>query len=118
MTDHQPENGVDADRDAKASEEIGAAIEQTREQLGETVEALAEKTNIKAQAKSRISAAKETAESKRDEYTAKARQAAPGSASAGADQLAATIKGKPLPFAVGLAFVLGLTLGWLFGRPS
>jgi hypothetical protein len=35
MTDHQPANGVDADREARAPAEIRAAIEQTREQLGE-----------------------------------------------------------------------------------
>jgi Protein of unknown function (DUF3618) len=114
MTENEIANGTDSGHEPKSPEEIRAEIEQTREELGDTVEALAEKTDVKAQAKSRISAAKDTAQTKRDEYTAKARRAAPESASAGADQLAATIKGKPTPF----AFVLGLTLGWLFGRSS
>jgi hypothetical protein len=67
-------------------------VAQTREQLGDTVEALAGKTGVKAQAKSRISAVKETAQTKRDEYASKAKQVAPDSASAGADQLTATVK--------------------------
>ena len=118
MTDDETANGTDSGHEPKSPEEIRAEIEQTREQLGDTVEALAEKTNVMAQAKSRISAVKDTAQTKRDEYTARARKAAPESASAGADQLAATLKGKPMPFAVGLAFVLGLAVGWLFGRLS
>ena len=100
----------------KTPEQIRAEIDQTREELGDTVEALAEKTDVKSQAENRIAAAKATAQTKRDEYTAKARQAAPESASAGADQLTATVKEQPLPFAVGAAFVIGLTIGWLLGR--
>ena len=46
----------------------------------------------------------------------KAKQATPESASAGADQLASTVQDKPLPFAVGAAFVIGLAIGWLLGR--
>jgi ElaB/YqjD/DUF883 family membrane-anchored ribosome-binding protein len=116
MTNAEAANEADA-RGAKSPEQIRADIEQTRARLGDTVEALAEKTDVKAQAKNRISAAKETARTARDEYAAKARQAAPASASAGADQLATTIKAKPLPFAVVLAFVLGLVIGRLLARP-
>jgi ElaB/YqjD/DUF883 family membrane-anchored ribosome-binding protein len=118
MSDDKTANGTDADREPKSPEEIRAQIEQTRQQLGDTVEALAEKTDVKAQAKSRISAAKDSAQTKRDEYVGKAKRAAPESASAGADQLAATVQEKPLPFAVGAAFVLGLAIGWLLRRPS
>jgi chromosome segregation ATPase len=38
----------------RGPEEIREEIEQTREELGETVEALAAKTDVKAQARSRI----------------------------------------------------------------
>jgi ElaB/YqjD/DUF883 family membrane-anchored ribosome-binding protein len=116
MTDKETANGADGAGDTKSPERIRADIEQTREQLGDTVEALTEKTDVKAQAKSRISAAKDATQTKRDEYTAKAKQATPESASAGADQLTATVKDKPLPFAVGLAFVIGLAIGLLLGR--
>ncbi len=116
MTDRDSQDGADAVGENKSPEQIRADIEQTREQLGDTVEALAEKTDVKAQAKTRISAAKDAAQSKRAEYAAKAKQAAPDSAGAGADQLTATVKQQPLPFAVAVAFVAGLAIGGLLGR--
>ena len=109
-------NGADATGETKSPEQIRADIEQTREELGDTVEALAEKTDVKEQAKSRISAAKDAAQTKREEFVGKAREAAPESASAGADQLTATVRKQPLPFAVGVAFVVGLAVGRLLGR--
>ncbi len=95
---------------------FGAEIDQTRDELGDTVEALAEKTDVKAQAKNRIAAVMDTAQTKRYEYAGKAKQATPESASAGADQLVSTVKDKPLPFAVGAAFAIGCAIGWLFRR--
>jgi chromosome segregation ATPase len=100
----------------KSPEELRQDIEHTREELGDTVEALAEKTDIKAQAKNRISAVKETAQQKKDEFAAKTRQATPESASAGAQQIAATVQRKPLPFATAGAFAAGVLIGWLAGR--
>jgi ElaB/YqjD/DUF883 family membrane-anchored ribosome-binding protein len=116
MTTDETENGTDAAGETKTSEQIRAEIDQTREELGDTVEALAEKTDVKAQAKNRIAATKDTAQTKRNEYAAKAKQATPESASAGADQLASTVQAKPLPFAVGAAFAIGSATGWLLGR--
>lgn len=116
MTDDETQDAAEATAGETKSEQIRADIEQTREELGDTVEALAEKTDVKAQAKSRISAAKNTAQDKRDEYVAKAKQATPESATAGAQQLTSTVQDKPLPFAVAVAFVIGLGIGWLLGR--
>jgi hypothetical protein len=117
MTADIPGNGADGG-ETKSPEQIRAEIEQTREELGDTVEALAAKTDVKGQAKSRIAAAKDTAQSKRNEYITKAKQAAPDSASAGADQLAATVKDKPLPFAVAAAILIALAIGWQLRRPN
>jgi ElaB/YqjD/DUF883 family membrane-anchored ribosome-binding protein len=116
MTADQTGNGGDATGETKSPEQIRAEIDQTRDELGDTVEALAEKTDVKAQAKHRIAAVKDTAQTKRDEYAAKAKQATPESASAGADQLASTVKDKPVPFAIGAAFATGCATGWLLGR--
>jgi hypothetical protein len=117
MTANETGNGI-VSGETRSPERIRADIERTRKQLGHTVEAFAAKTDVKAQAKSRIAAAKDTAQTKRDEYTAKARQATPDSANAGADQLAATVKDKPLPFAIGAALVVALVIGWLLRRPN
>jgi ElaB/YqjD/DUF883 family membrane-anchored ribosome-binding protein len=114
MTD-ETVNGADA-TEPKSPEQLRADIEQTREQLGDTVEALAEKTDVKGQAKSRIAAVKDAAQTKRDEYFEKAKQATPESAGAGADQLTTTVQERPLPFAVGAAFLTGLVIGRSLGR--
>jgi ElaB/YqjD/DUF883 family membrane-anchored ribosome-binding protein len=105
-----------AETDPKTPDEIRSEIEQTREELGDTVEALAAKTDVKAQAQDRIAAAKETVAEKKDDFVAKARQATPDSASAGAQQLGETVQKKPLPFAALGAFAAGLLVGWLLGR--
>ncbi len=116
MTAEQTGSRVDAARETKSPEQIRAEIEQTREELGDTVEALAGKTDLKAQAKHRIAAVKDTAQTKRDEYADKAKHATPETASAVADQLASTVRAKPLPFAAGAAFTIGCATGWLLGR--
>ena len=111
----------------KSPEEIRAEIEQTREELGDTVEALAGKTDVKAQAQARfgtakqtvadnVAQAKQTLTGKKDELTAKAKEATPESASTGAQQLGTTVQENPLPFAAAGAFLGGMMIGWLIGR--
>lgn len=97
----------------QSPEELQQEIAQTREQLGDTVEALAEKADVKAQAKDRLAGVKETAQEKKAEFTARARQAAPESAGAGVQQVSSAVQEKPLPFAAGGAFAMGVLVGWL-----
>ncbi|HET8978368.1 MAG TPA: DUF3618 domain-containing protein [Solirubrobacteraceae bacterium] len=126
MSDEQPTVPTE-DTESRSAEDIRADIEQTREQLGETVEALAAKTDVKAQAHDRIGAAKETVaenigaaresvSAKAGEFAARAREATPDSAGAGAQQMGETIQQRPLPFAVAGAFAAGLLIGWLLHR--
>ncbi len=114
MTAPEPDSGGEQ----KTPEELRQDIEQTQEELGDTVEALAEKTDVKAQAKDRISAVKETAQQKKDEFIAKAKVASPDSASAGAQHVVSTVQRKPVPFTAGGAFAAGVLAGWLVGRRS
>jgi len=100
----------------KSPAELRREIEQTRGELGDTVQALAEKTDVKAHARDRIAAVKDTAREKKNEFVSKAKHATPDSASAGAQRVASRIQGKPMPVAAGGAFAAGLLLGWLLGR--
>jgi ElaB/YqjD/DUF883 family membrane-anchored ribosome-binding protein len=107
----EPEQSKD-----KTPEEVRVDIERTREELGDTVEALAAKTDVKAQAKDRITQVKETAQQKKDEFAARAREAAPDSAGAGADQIVSTVRNRPVPFSAVGAFAAGVLVGRLLSR--
>jgi ElaB/YqjD/DUF883 family membrane-anchored ribosome-binding protein len=96
---------------AQSPEELRREIEETREQLGDTVEALAEKSDVKAQAKRRIDSLKGVARQKQEQAKAKARAAAPESANEGAQQVVGAAKQNPLPVAAAGAFVAGLLVG-------
>lgn len=109
------EPAAEAER-SKTPEDLRREIEQTREELGDTVEALGHKTDVKAQARERITAIKDTAQHKRDEAMAKAKSATPESAAAGARQVTSKAQSNPLPFAVAGALAAGFLLGRLTAR--
>ncbi len=108
-------------------EQIKAEIQETREELGETVAALAEKADVKAQARKKVSETKATAQekvaevtgtakAKAGEFSEKAQGATPESANAAARQGAQAARGNPVPTAAAGALFLGFLLGWLLGR--
>jgi ElaB/YqjD/DUF883 family membrane-anchored ribosome-binding protein len=84
--------------ESRSPEEIKRDIEQTRDELGDTVEALAEKADVKAQAKQRV-----------DELKAKAKAAAP----ANTQQATEAAKRNPVPVVAVGALVAGFVLGRL-----
>lgn len=100
----------------RTPEEIRTEIEQTREELGDTVEALAAKTDVKARAQDRVTEIKDAAEAKREQLTGKAREITPETAGQGAQHVASSVQDRPLPFATAGAFAAGVLVGWLFGR--
>jgi hypothetical protein len=103
-------------QDTRTPEEIREDIERTRGDLGDTVEALAAKTDVKGQAKQRVDEIKGNLQTKREELTGKARQAAPESARDGGQQVVAKVKENPAPVALGGAVLVGFLLGRLTGR--
>jgi ElaB/YqjD/DUF883 family membrane-anchored ribosome-binding protein len=99
--------------DQKSPAEIRAEIEQTRAALGDTVEALAEKTDVKAQAKAKVEDVKSQAQAKGDEAKAKAKElsdkaiaAAPESPQEGVAQAQTLVKENPKPAAIAAALVV------------
>jgi hypothetical protein len=99
------------EQDARSPEEIRRDIEQTRVELGDTVEALGRKTDVKGQATERIAEVKSQARDKVESIKQRASEATPGSAKEAGSTATATAKRNPLPFAIGAALVLGVLIG-------
>jgi ElaB/YqjD/DUF883 family membrane-anchored ribosome-binding protein len=97
-------------------EEIRRNIEATRAELGDTVEALAEKTDVKQQAKDRIDDRRAQLKSKAGAVREKISSASPEQAQRGAGQLAEHARQQPLPYAAFGAFAAGLLVGMLIKR--
>ena len=119
-----PAAGAQGDRTAA---EIQRDIEQTREELGDTVAALAEKTDVKARAKDKVQEVKDSvagkkeevvgkAQAKKDEFATTAQDTTPSSIDTG--QVAATAREKaqePPAIAAG-AFIAGFLIGVIITR--
>jgi hypothetical protein len=89
---------ADTANEQRSPEEIRRDIEETRGDLGDTVEALAAKADVKAQAKD-----------KAEELKQKVTDVTPAGVQEKAQQ-------NPLPFAVGAALFAGFVLGRLSAR--
>lgn len=108
---------------AQTPEEIRAEIEDTREQLGETVAALSAKTDVKAQAQHRVDEIKAQAAEKKeellgkkDEILGKARDISPESARQAAAVSQQKARQNPVPTAAIAAFVGGVLVGRITKR--
>jgi hypothetical protein len=101
----------------RTPEEIRRDIERARLELGETAAALAEKTDVKAQARAKVEELKRTLQARGERLVGPARgEGANGGAAAAANQLVVAARENPLPFAAAGAFAAGLAIGWLMRR--
>lgn len=107
---------VTGEPEQRTPDQIRADIDATRDELGDTVAAVAEKADVKAQVRDRAAGAKQAARQKKDELLSKAKGASPDSASGGVEQVKAKAQEDPLLFAVGGALLLGFLLGRRRGR--
>jgi ElaB/YqjD/DUF883 family membrane-anchored ribosome-binding protein len=101
-----------ADGAPKDPEQIREEIEETRRELGDTVEALAAKADVKSRVREKVGSTKESAAEK----LGKARQVSPDSVSSAAAQATTTAKENPIPVAAVGAFVGGFLVGRLTKR--
>jgi ElaB/YqjD/DUF883 family membrane-anchored ribosome-binding protein len=108
-------------------EQIEQEIEQTREELGDTVAAVTEKADVKKQAKAKVSGAKKRATAKKEaakqkatatkeQIASTAKEVTPESAESGMQQAQQVARENPVPVIVGLAAIGGFVLGWAVGR--
>jgi ElaB/YqjD/DUF883 family membrane-anchored ribosome-binding protein len=101
----------------KPPEEIRREIVETREELGDTVEAIAEKTDVKTRAKKKADQTRETMKAKAREVQEKMSDATPKQARQSATQAAQSVRERPLPaIAIAALIVGGLVLGWMLAR--
>ena len=110
-------------------DEIQADIEQAREELGETVAAVADKADVKKQAKAKVAETRQQAKAKvtdmkdnaaqaGQQASAKVQDATPASIQAGArhasQEAVHVARENPVPSAVATGFLAGLVVGlWL-----
>jgi ElaB/YqjD/DUF883 family membrane-anchored ribosome-binding protein len=107
---------VSATRPPQEPAELREDIERTREDLGDTVAALAEKTDVKARAKEKVSDVRQTVSEKRTEFMGKARETSPDTANSAAVQIRAKAQANPVPTAAIAALVGGFLVGRLTKR--
>jgi ElaB/YqjD/DUF883 family membrane-anchored ribosome-binding protein len=120
-----PEGTADAtaQADAKADpEQLRREVEQTRAELGDTVDALSQKADVKArfsqkidERKTALSGRGQNARAKATEVRGRMASATPEDAKRAVSRVAETAEERPFP-AVGVAFGAGLLLGCLVGR--
>ena len=96
---------------APDSEQLQREIEETREQLGDTVEALAQKADVKAHARQKLEDIKASLSEKREQLLGKAKDASPDSAATAAAQASHKARENPLPVAAVGAFAVGFLAG-------
>jgi ElaB/YqjD/DUF883 family membrane-anchored ribosome-binding protein len=97
-------------------------VDQTRAEMGDTVAALSQKTDLKARVRQRMDERKAALRGRQGDLKSKATQArermsgaTPEDAKRTASRMAQTAEERPFP-AIGVAFGAGLLLGWLIGR--
>ena len=95
---------------------IRREIEATREQLGDTVAALAAKADVKSQAKQKIQGTKAAVTCKKNELMGKAKQASPQTASTAATSVSQKARENPVPVTAAGAFAFGFLAGWVTRR--
>jgi cell division septum initiation protein DivIVA len=101
---------------AQDPDDLQREIEQTREELGDTVEALAAKTDVKAQAKKKLDETTASLSEKAEELRNKAGAAAPESLNEAGAQVTRAARENPMPAAAIGAFVAGFLVGRITKR--
>jgi ElaB/YqjD/DUF883 family membrane-anchored ribosome-binding protein len=97
--------------DTQEADYVRHEIEETRRELGETVAALAEKTDIKAQTKRRAAETKASLQERRRRVLASVKQTSPKSAVSATSRVSAKSREEPLPFVAVAAFAVGALVG-------
>ncbi len=97
-------------------DQIQQDIEQTRQELGDTVEALARKADVKTRARHKLEETKASVSGTKDELIGKARETSPQSATRVASQAAEKARANPVPVVAAAGFLAGFVAARLLRR--
>jgi ElaB/YqjD/DUF883 family membrane-anchored ribosome-binding protein len=112
----EPSSGGAPVSEQRDPDAIREDIESTRQDVGDTVEALAAKADVKRQAKAKVEDVKERIGDKSAESTARLKEATPESAGAAASAVSAKARKNTVPLGLAAAAVAGFLLGRLTAR--
>jgi peptidoglycan hydrolase CwlO-like protein len=115
MGEEQGQGDTSVENDQKSPEELRREIEETRQDLGDTAAALAEKTDIKARAKVKLDDLKRTVADKKQSL-AQSSDAGDGAPAAAAGQAATQAKAKARENPVATAALAAFAAGYVLGR--
>jgi hypothetical protein len=116
MGEDERQVGETVAAEERTPEQIEADIERTRREMGDTVSAVAEKADFKAQAKSKVEETRARLIGKKDDVMNRTRAAAPDSAGQGAETLARAASENRRALAIGGAVLVAFLLGRMSGR--
>jgi ElaB/YqjD/DUF883 family membrane-anchored ribosome-binding protein len=116
MGEDPREDGEAVETEQRSPEEIEADIERTRREMGDTVAAVAEKADVKTQAKQKVDDVKARLAEKKDDVLNRSRDAAPESAGDGAGKVARVANENRRPLIIGGAVLVAFLLGRAAGR--
>ena len=111
MGEDPREDGQAVETEQRTPEEIEADIERTRREMGDTVAAVAEKADVKAQAKAKVEDAKAQAKAKAKDAKARLKAKAPDSAGDGAGTVGRVASENRRPLIIGGAVLVAFLLG-------
>ena len=111
----EPKQGSE-EQGPRDPEQIQRDIEATREELADTVSAVAEKADVKAQAKRKVDETKEKAKAKVGGAKDSAKGATPDSAAAAGQQAIGLARENPVAMRIAGAFVIGVVVGRILSR--
>ena len=100
MGEDPRQDGQAVETEERTPEQIEAEIEQTRRAMGDTVAAVAEKADVKSQAKAKV-----------DDAKARLRAKAPSSAGDGAGTVGRLARENQRPLVIGGAVLVAFLLG-------
>jgi len=116
MGEDEREVGETVAAEERRPEQIEAEIERTRREMGDTVAAVAEKADVKAQAKAKAEETRARLLSKKEDLLNRTRAAAPESTGDGVEKVTRAARENRRLLAIGGAVLAAFVLGRKSGR--